>query len=70
MKVSELIKVLEKCDKDCEVYFEETQTHKEDGIEVGVMSVVNSVYECGARENDSISWNKIRVVLSTEEGEI
>ena len=66
MKVSELIKALSKCNKDCEVYFEETQTKKEDGIETGVVSLVNSVYECKTRENNTDPWKAARIVLSNE----
>ncbi len=43
MKVSELIKRLEKCNSDCEVYFEETQTKDEDGITVGQYSIVGQL---------------------------
>lgn len=67
MKVSELIKALSKCNKDSEVFFEETQTRKEDGIEIGVTSLVNSVYEVKIRENDNDPWKDCRVVLSAAE---
>ena len=66
MKVSELIIALEKCDKDCEVFFDETQTKIEDGIEMGVVSLVNSVYECRTRKNDTEPWKADRIVLSNE----
>lgn len=66
MKVSELIKLLEKCDQDCEVFFEETTTKEEDGIEIGSITTVNSVQEVGVREDESQPWKVERVVLSNE----
>lgn len=66
MKVSDLIKALSKCDENNEVFFEETTTVNDGGIEVGSISIVNSVYEVATRENDSKPWKVTRVVLSNE----
>ncbi len=67
MKVSELIKRLEKCNSDCEVYFEETQTKDEDGITVGQYTIVDEVYEVGVRGENEEKFNTVRVILSSEE---
>ena len=66
MKVAELINRLQKCNPDCEVYFEETQTQNDDGIIVGVYSIVDCVCEVGVREKSDGQWNVERVVLSNE----
>ena len=67
MKVHELIKALNQCHDDTEVYFEETTTRKEHGIEVGSITAVNSVYEVGTRLNEYQPWCVERVVLSQSE---
>lgn len=64
MKVHELIRVLNNCHDDAEVFFEETTTRKEDGIDVGNITAVNSVYEVGTRQNEYQPWHVKRVVLS------
>ena len=66
MKVADLIKALNKCDRESEVFFEETTMIKDGGIETGSISMVNSVYEVGIRKNDSEPWSVSRVVLSND----
>ncbi len=68
MKVKSLIKALEGCDPELDVYFEETQTKTEDGVELGKYSMVDAVYEVGVKENEDEDWKVTRVVLSNEEG--
>ena len=67
MKVSELIKALEKCNKDCEVFFEEGVTEKENALWVGSIKSVTSVFEVGVREHEENPWHVERVVLSHDE---
>lgn len=67
MKVHELIKALNNCHDDAEVFFEETTTRKEHGIDVGNITAVNSVYEVGTRLNEYQPWCVERVVLSSDE---
>lgn len=62
MRVKELIKVLEGCNENSEVFFEETNMSEG----VGSITMVNSVFEVGIRENDAQPWNVVRVVLSND----
>lgn len=62
MTVEKLIKVLEKCDKNSEVFFEETTADK-DGIYS--VCIVNSVYEVALKEKEQ--WKPLRVVFSSME---
>ena len=69
MKVAELIKALEKCEPDLEVYFEEEQTTTDDGIELGAYVPIDTIFEVGVRPLDSNEEFKLtRVILSNENG--
>ena len=68
MTVEKLIKALEKCDKTLEVYFEETQTTKENGVEIGKITLVDEVYDVALCDENQIS-SPVRVVLTGNGGE-
>ena len=69
MKVAELIRRLQKCSPDVEVYFEETQVSRKDGILIGKYSLVNEVEEHCIRESDDELWQPQRVLLIGKEGD-
>ena len=66
MTVEKLIKSLEKCDPALEVYFQETQTKQEDGVEIGKISIVDAVYEVALCDDKEV-FNPVRVELSSKE---
>ena len=67
MKVSKLIKVLEKCDKNMEVYLQDSVPKKEDGVMVYSINQLDSVYEVKVKEEGSDEWTIARVELCPKE---